>query len=107
MKMMIDGIQLSDEADRVRWKIGSSGSFRVKDLYLQLRAQGTFLQKFLWKIKIPIKVRIFLWEMLKNSILTKDNLLKRGWIGNDQCDFCSEKEIINHLLFGCGLAKLA
>jgi hypothetical protein len=45
--------------------------------------------------------------VLKNSILTKDNLLKRGWTGNDQCQFCSEKETVNHLLFGCGLAKLA
>jgi hypothetical protein len=54
-----------------------------------------------------MKVRIFLWEVLKNSILTKDNLLKRGWTGNDQCQFCYEKENINHLMFGCGLAKLA
>jgi hypothetical protein len=48
-----------------------------------------------------MKVRIFLWEVLKNSILTKDKT------GNDQCHFCCEKETINHLLFGCGLAKLA
>jgi hypothetical protein len=54
-----------------------------------------------------MKVRIFLWEVLKNSILTKDNLPRRGWTGNDQCQFCCEKETINHLLFGCGLAKLA
>jgi hypothetical protein len=53
-----------------------------------------------------MKVRIFLWEVLKNSILTKDNLLKRGWTGNDQCQFCGGKETIQHLLFSCGLAKL-
>jgi hypothetical protein len=62
-----------------------------------------FSKKFLWKFKIPMKVRIFLWEVLKNSILTKDNLLKRGWTGNDHC----QKETINHMLFGYGLAKLA
>jgi hypothetical protein len=39
--------------------------------------------------------------------MTKHNLLKRGWTGNEQCHFCGEKETINHLLFGCGLAKLA
>jgi hypothetical protein len=107
VKRLVDDFQLEDEADGVRWKVGSSGKFRVKDLYLQLRAEGSFPQKFLWKIKIPMKVRIFLWEVLKNSILTKDNLLKRGWTGNEQCQFCCEKETINHLLFGCGLAKLA
>jgi hypothetical protein len=37
----VDDFQLVDEADGVRWKIGSSGKFRVKDLYLQLRAEGS------------------------------------------------------------------
>jgi hypothetical protein len=92
MKMLIDDVQLRDEADRVKWKIGSSGKFRVKDLYLQLRVEGNFRQKFLWKIKIPLKVRIFLWEILKNSILIKDNLLKRGWTGNEQYQFVVKRE---------------
>jgi hypothetical protein len=84
MKVIVDGVQLSDGdgAYKVKWKIGSSGNFRVKDLYLQLRAEGSFPQTFLWKIKIPMKVRILLSEVLKNNILTKDNLLKRGWTGN-------------------------
>jgi hypothetical protein len=77
MKEMVDNIQLIDGKDKVKWKIGSSGQFRVKDLYLQLRAEGSFPQKFLWKTKIPMKVGIFLWLMLKCSVLTKDNLLRR------------------------------
>jgi hypothetical protein len=106
LKRLVDEVSLFEETDRVKWKIGSSGKFRVKDVYLHLRAEGSFRHKFLWKIKIPMKVRIFLWEVLKHSILTKDNLLKRGWIGNDQCQFCGGKETIQHLLFSCGLAKL-
>jgi hypothetical protein len=47
MKKLVDNIQLSDEKDKVKWKIGTSGNFRVKDLYLQLRAEGSFPQKFL------------------------------------------------------------
>jgi hypothetical protein len=47
MKEMVDNIQLIDGKDKVKWKIGSSGQFRVKDLYLQLRAEGSFPQKFL------------------------------------------------------------
>jgi hypothetical protein len=61
----VDEFQLVDEPDRVKWKIGSSGTFRVKDLYLQLRAEGCFPQKFLWKIKIPMKVGIFYGRCLK------------------------------------------
>jgi hypothetical protein len=65
VKRLVDDFQLVEESDCVKWKIGSSGKFRVKDLYLQLRAEGSFPQKFLWKIKIPMKVRIFLWVVLK------------------------------------------
>jgi hypothetical protein len=75
---MVDEVQLSEGKDRVKWKIGTSGQFRIKDLYLQMRAEGSFPQKFMWKIKIPMKVRIFLWLMIKCSVLTKDNLLRRG-----------------------------
>jgi hypothetical protein len=57
LKEMVDGIQLTEEKDRVKWKIGTSGQFRVKYLYLQMRAEGSFPQKFLWKTKIPMKVR--------------------------------------------------
>jgi hypothetical protein len=51
LKNMVDGVQLSDGKDTVKWKIGSSEKFRVKDLYLQLRAEGSFPQKFPWKTK--------------------------------------------------------
>lgn len=45
--------------------------------------------------------------MLKNSsILFKDNMLKCGWNGNEQCHFCSAKETLDHLFFQFVLAKL-
>jgi hypothetical protein len=106
LKEMVDGIQLTEEKERVKWKIGISGQFRVKDFYLQMRAEGSFPQKFLWKTKIPMKVRIFLWLIIKCSVLTKDNLLRRGWTGDPHCHFCSKNESIDHLLFSCALAKL-
>jgi hypothetical protein len=34
VKRLVDEFQLVEEPDRVKWKIGSSGTFRVKDLYL-------------------------------------------------------------------------
>ena len=43
--------------------------------------------------------------MLKNSILTKDNLVRRGWTENEYCHSCCQKGTIDHLLFHCGLAR--
>ena len=106
IQTLVDAVHLNDEPDRVQWNIGSTGRFQVKGLYLSLRAAGIFPHKFLWKIKIPLKVKIFIWLALKNRILTKDNLAKRGWTGNEQCHFCSQQETVEHLLFRCCLSKM-
>jgi hypothetical protein len=31
---------------------------------------------YLWKIKIPLKIKVFLWLLYREVILTKDNLVK-------------------------------
>jgi hypothetical protein len=49
LKEMVDRVQLTKGRDRVKWKIGTSGQFRVKDLDLQLRTEGSFPQNFLLK----------------------------------------------------------
>jgi hypothetical protein len=103
---MVDSVYMDDEVDRVKWKIGTTGNFKVEDLYLQLRAEGSFPQKFLWMIRIPMKVRIFPLLMLKNSVTTKDNLLKRARLEMSIFHLCSQKENIEHFSFGCGVAKL-
>ena len=42
----------------------------------------------------------------KGVILTKDNLVKRNWVGNPRCCFCGQNESIKHLFLHCPLAKL-
>jgi hypothetical protein len=45
---IVDNIQLDDQKkDIVRWTIGQSEVFRVKDLYLQLRSDGIYPYKFI------------------------------------------------------------
>lgn len=91
---------------RVSWKIGSKGQFKVSELYSHLRSHGVFPQKFMCKLKIPLKVKVFVWLTITNRILTKDNLLKRGWTCNNQCHFCNCDEIVDHLLFQYSLDRL-
>lgn len=57
--------------------------------------------KKIWKGKIPAKIKIFLWLMMNNAILTKDNLLKRKWTRDPSCYFCENDENISHLFFQC------
>ena len=55
-----------------------------------------------WKIKLWPKISIFSWLVMKNHILTSENLKKRGMQGAYQCClFEKEKESMNHLLDEC------
>jgi hypothetical protein len=57
-------------------------------------------------MKVPLKIKIFMWFFHRKVILTKDNLLKRNWNGNTLYCFCDQDETIQHLFFECPLAKI-
>lgn len=91
--------------DKPMWMLSPDRKFSVKSLYLHLvRINCGFPQKFLWKIKVPAKIKFFLWLLNRKSILTRDNLLKRGWKGDKTCVFCGKDESIDHLFFSCSVA---
>jgi hypothetical protein len=59
----------------------------------------------LWKLKIPLRIKVFGWYLRKGVILTKDNLAKRNWHGSKKCVFCHQNETIKHLFFQCRFAR--
>jgi hypothetical protein len=95
-----------DCKDQVRWDWEKSGIFSVKSTYKHLCKNdlGANFKK-IWKAKIPLKIKIFMWLVSQDVILTKDNLCKRKWKGNTSCAFCPDPENGNHLFFGCPTAK--
>jgi hypothetical protein len=100
-------VQLSDIEDVFRWNLTVSGVFSVKSMYHDLLDGNTgYFKKYIWKIKVPLKIKIFMWFLHKEVILTKDNLKKRKWQGSSQCCFCDQDETIQHLFFSCPFAKI-
>jgi hypothetical protein len=59
----------------------------------------------MWKVRIPLKIKIFMWHVYKGVVLTKDNISKRNWNGSNQCSFCCNDGSIRHLFFDCLYAR--
>ena len=61
----------------------------------------------IWKWKIPLKLKRFIWLCCKNCILTWDNFAKRGYLGPNICHLYIYKfESINHLFVSHSFNKL-
>jgi hypothetical protein len=102
----ISNVTLDNRRDMFRWDLNTSGTFFVRSMYHHLlNYHAPFRHKFIWKLKIPLKIKIFLWYLQRGIILTKDNLVRKNWKGSQKCCFYNTNEIIKHLLFDCHHAK--
>ena len=73
-------VQLSDQPDELRWTLTRSGIFTVKSMYIDvINVSSIPTSKNVWDVKVPLKIKVFMWFVHKQVILTKDNLLKRNW----------------------------
>jgi hypothetical protein len=104
--MLID-VQLEPRDDEFKWSLTQLGRFTVKSMYLDLLNDNTiYFYKYLWKMKVSLKMKIFMWFVQRKEILTKDNLLKRNWQGSLRCCFCDHDESLQHLFIKCSFVKV-
>ena len=101
---------LSTSADTVTWALTTSGKFTVKSLYRRLcQVQGpAFLMPTgLWNARIPLKVKVFFWQLFCNTLPTSANVAKRNGPSSGLCAICNTMEDANHVFFRCPLARFA
>ncbi|MCH82487.1 RNA-directed DNA polymerase (Reverse transcriptase), partial [Trifolium medium] len=101
--------------DRMVWRFNNKGIYTVKSAYRyametlvdneEYRAPGNWLD--MWKLKIPQRVKIFLWRMLMGCLPTRVRLQSKGVDCSENCPHC-ENNFENewHLFIGCHKAKL-
>ena len=64
LRDLIADVRLSDSADTVSWRLSGSGKFTVNSIYRELtHGQVPLAAKGLWKAKIPLKIKVFLWQL--------------------------------------------
>jgi hypothetical protein len=70
-------VRLNDQKDVFTWNLHQNGLYTVRSLYLALINNGTTcINKELWRVKVPLKIKIFIWYMKKVVVLIKDNLAR-------------------------------
>jgi hypothetical protein len=75
--------RLNEEKDKFNWDLLQNGLFSVNSMYKAL-ITGTRVRSHmvLWKMKIPLRIKIFMWYLKRGVVLTKDNLARWNWNGN-------------------------
>jgi hypothetical protein len=72
-------VRLNNKKDTFRWNLTSSGIFSVQSMSTSLLANDNVVtNKDIWKIKMSLKIKVFMWYLCRGVTLTKDNLVKRN-----------------------------
>jgi hypothetical protein len=60
------GVLLSSESDKVSWGLTKKKVFTTGSLYRFVTHRGvnSKMAMRIWKCKIPLKIRIFIWQVL-------------------------------------------
>ena len=82
--LRLDSVQLTQGLDKFKWNLNKNGIFSVDSMYKALIHPDVLVDnnKKIWKMKIPLKTKVFAWYLRRGVILTKDNLAKRNWHGS-------------------------
>jgi hypothetical protein len=101
-------ISLSLLPDSVSWGLESNGKFSVSSLYRKIN-QGPSLphESLLWSAKLPLKIKIFLWQMAKGRLPSNAQINRRHGASDGKCVLCGQSETVDHIFFTCHLATFA
>lgn len=109
MLNLLENGSMEGEVDRRYWH--GKEIFTVKEAtWVQVmtrsreRALGitNFPVRHIWKSQVPLKVCFFAWCLMRERILTQENLKRRGFELASRCVLCGEEEeSIQHLFLQC------
>ncbi|KAJ1381042.1 Ribonuclease H domain [Sesbania bispinosa] len=102
---------LRDVEDSVAWALTNDGNFSVSSAYNYLvNAPPSNMErvyKSIWQWKGPERLKLLLWRILSNGLLTNLARARRKLSLNACCPFCSIfEESCLHVLRGCYAARV-
>ncbi|XP_058784217.1 uncharacterized protein LOC131658988 [Vicia villosa] len=103
--------------DSFAWILKQDGIFTVASVAALFDEQketawSSYINKrlsIIWKMTIPLKIKIFAWRLFISRLPLKDMLVRRGMAANIidlNCPFCDgQEETLTHLFFLCQASK--
>jgi hypothetical protein len=82
LQKILEGVQFdSIKEDLVKWVLDKSNQYTTKSLYHFLTHGGVRDQLciMIWKCKIPLKIKVFLWQLFHDKLQAAVVIKKRGW----------------------------
>jgi hypothetical protein len=94
LRRIVENMALNAETDSVRWVFEKSGLFTTASLYRELTFPGVPNRWMMniWNAKLPLKIRMFLWQVCNNKIQSADQLDRKNWKGPTECKLCGQYE---------------
>ncbi|KAL0303533.1 UNVERIFIED_CONTAM: hypothetical protein Sradi_6221400 [Sesamum radiatum] len=105
--------------DKLIWHSTHNGFFFVRSAYHiarsikeEKRGECSTIQTsqswdFIWKSRVPNRVKLFAWKLCKNAIRTATNLAKRKVPISTSCPICNEGlEDLAHVILYCPCSRL-
>lgn len=87
------------------WGGDGTGMFSISSAYNFVHGnannEGDDIWEKIWKIKVPNRMKVFIWLARHQKIMCNAERKKRGFAGNDWCHRCPSKvENVEHILRG-------
>ena len=103
----MDDVFLREGPDEVVWALEPTGRFSVASMYRALARGATVLfSRDLWEARLPLKIKIFTWQLVLDRLSTSMQLAKRSVRFDGACALYGDAEDASHIFFTCALAKL-
>jgi hypothetical protein len=76
-------------SDEVEWALDKSRNFTTKSLYRFITHRGVLIgdANSVWRTKLPLEIKIFIWQLTANKLQADVVLKKRRWKGDIHCGF--------------------
>ncbi|KAF7835872.1 ribonuclease H [Senna tora] len=100
--------------DSLSWQLSKDGNYNVKDFYSHILSDtsgvvsnhghlvvNSKVWKVLWRLKIPMRIIVFMWRLLCNNLPNLVNLRAHHLSVDVRCALCDAKESMNHVFLLC------